>query len=74
MRAAIRVAVEISTNLFNSMFFGGICGVGSGSDGSHIGLVLIVVVVTVSYLWSNNGDGGDGGDGGCCNGGNCDEE
>ena len=36
--AAIRVAVEISTNLFNCMFCGGICCVGSGCGGSDIWL------------------------------------
>ena len=36
--AAIRVAVEISTNLFKCVFFGGICCVGSGSGGSDISL------------------------------------
>ena len=49
MTAAIRVADEFSTYLFNCMFCGGICGVGSGSGGSDIGWVVMVVVVMVRY-------------------------
>ena len=33
---AVRVAVEICTNIFNCMFCGGICSVGSGIGGSDI--------------------------------------
>ena len=36
MTAAIRVAVEICTYLFNCMFCGGICSVGSCIGGSEI--------------------------------------
>ena len=68
LTAAIRVAVEISTNLFNCIFFGGIFGVGSVSGGSDIGLVVIVVVVMVMYWWSSDGDVGDVD---CCYGGSC---
>ena len=49
--AVIRVAVEISTNLFNCMFCGGIFGVGSCSGGSDIGWVVMVVVGMVRYWW-----------------------
>ena len=45
--AAIRVPVEISTNLFNCMFCGGICGVDSGSCGSDISWVVMIVVMMV---------------------------
>ena len=65
--ADIRVAVEISTNVFNCMFCGGICGVDSGSCGSYIGWVVMVVVMMVMFWWSR-----DGGDDCCCNGGSCD--
>ena len=36
MTTAVRVAVEICTYLFNCMFCGGICSVGSGIGGSDI--------------------------------------
>ena len=45
--AAIRVAVEISTNSFNCVFCGGVCGVDSGSGGSDIGWVVMVVMMMV---------------------------
>ena len=38
--AFIKVAVEISTSLFNCMFCGVICGVSSGSDISWVAIVL----------------------------------
>ena len=57
--ASIRVEVEISTNLFSCTFCGGICGFFSGSGGSDISWVLIVLVVTVRYLWSSDGGGDD---------------
>ena len=66
MTAAIRVAVEICTYLFNCMFCGGICGVGSGIGGSDIGWVVMVIVVTIRYWWSSEGDVGDFD---CCYGG-----
>ena len=71
--AYIRVAVEISTYLFSCMFCGGICGFCSGSGGSDISWVVIVLVATVRYWWSSN-VGGD--DDRCCNtnGGSCDYE
>ena len=47
--ASIRVAVKISTNLFNYMFFGSICGFCNGSSGSDISQFVIVLVVMVRY-------------------------
>ena len=69
--ALIRVAVEISTNLFSCMFYGGICGFCSDSGGSDISWVVIVLVVMERYWWSSD-DGGD--DDSCCNAnsGSCD--
>ena len=65
--ARIRVAFEMSSNLFYGMFGGGIWG--SGSDGRDINLVVTVVVVMVQYWWSSDGDWGDDG---CWKGDNCD--
>ena len=48
--ASIRVPVELSTNLFSCMFCGGICGFCSGSRGSDISCVVIVLVVMVKVL------------------------
>ena len=42
--AAVRVAVKMSTNFFDCLFWGGIYGVGSVRGGSDIG-------------WDCNGDG-----------------
>ena len=49
--AAVRVAVKISSNLFDCLFWGGIYGVGSVRGGSDIGWVVMVVLVMVRY-WS----------------------
>ena len=63
--ASIRVAVEISSNLFSCMFCGGISSFYSGNGCSDICWVVILLVVMVGYWWSNYG-GGD--DDSCCNG------
>ena len=51
--ASIRVAVKISTKVFNCMFCGGICCLCSGSGGSDISWILIAFVVMVGYRWSS---------------------
>ena len=61
---AVRVAFEITTNLFDCLFWGGIYGVGSVRGGSDIGWVVMVVLVMVRYWWSSDCDRGDDG---CCN-------
>ena len=59
--AAVRVAVKISTNLFDCLFWGGIYGVGSVRGGSDIGWVVMVVLVMVRYWWASDRDCGDDG-------------
>ena len=69
--ASIKMAVEISTNLFSCLFCGGICGFCSGGGGSDISWVVIAFVVMARY-WLSSDTVGD--DGSCCNanGGSCD--
>ena len=49
MTAAIRVAVEICTYLFNCMFCGGICGVSSSVGGSDMAWVVMVSVFHILF-------------------------